>query len=86
MCNGHRRIKIHSLLKEENFEVRDYEPHILAETVAEGEFDGAGSKAFSRLFKYITGNNTARQNIDMTASIAKAIADRKADNTSEIIA
>jgi hypothetical protein len=74
------------LLKEENFEVRDYEPHILAETVAEGEFDGAGSKAFGRLFKYITGNNTARQNIDMTASIAKAIADRKADNTSEIIA
>ncbi|MBP7997149.1 MAG: heme-binding protein, partial [Thiopseudomonas sp.] len=59
MCNGHRRIKIHSLLKEENFEVRDYEPHILAETVAEGEFDGAGSKAFGRLFKYITGNNTA---------------------------
>ena len=79
-------VKYTVLLKEENFEVRAYEPHILAETIVEGEFDGAGSKAFGRLFKYITGNNTARLNIDMTASIAKAIADRKEDTKSEIIA
>ncbi|HZJ93409.1 MAG TPA: heme-binding protein, partial [Thiopseudomonas sp.] len=45
-------------LKEQNFELRVYEPHIVAETTVEGGFSSAGNKAFSRLFKYIAGNNT----------------------------
>lgn len=72
------------LLKEENFEVRAYEPHILAETIVEGEFDGAGSKAFGRLFKYITGNNTARQNIDMTAPVVQTASSEKIKMTSPV--
>jgi hypothetical protein len=36
--------------KDGNFEIRDYAPHILAETVVEGELEEAGNKAFRRLF------------------------------------
>lgn len=60
------------LLKEADFEVRDYQAHILAETLIEGKFSGAGNKAFGRLFKYITGNNTSRQKIEMTAPVVQA--------------
>ncbi len=72
------------LLKEDNFEVRAYTPHILAETIVEGEFDGAGSKAFGRLFKYITGNNTSQQNIQMTAPVAQAPQSEKIKMTSPV--
>lgn len=59
------------VLKEDNFEVRVYQAHILAQTLVEGEFDDAGSAAFGRLFKYITGNNTSRQKIQMTAPVTQ---------------
>ena len=41
--------------KESRFEVRDYAPHILAETIVEGGLEDAGSKAFNTLFRYISG-------------------------------
>jgi len=31
--------------KDHKFEIRDYAPHILAETVVEGDLEGAGNKA-----------------------------------------
>ncbi len=71
-------------VKEDNFEIRTYAPHILAETLVEGEFYDAGSKAFGRLFKYITGNNTARQNIDMTAPVGQAPSSEKIKMTSPV--
>lgn len=73
------------LLKEKNFEVREYEPHILAETIVDGDFDNAGSKAFSRLFKYISGNNKSRQKIEMTIPVARQGAEsEKIDMTSPV--
>ena len=59
------------LLKEQNLEVRLYEPHIVAETVVDKEFEDAGSEAFGRLFKYISGNNQAQQEIAMTAPVGQ---------------
>ena len=59
------------LLKEENLEVRLYEPHIVAETVVDTEFEDAGSEAFGRLFKYISGNNQSQQEIAMTAPVGQ---------------
>ena len=56
---------------QDTFEVRAYQAHILAETIVEGQFSSAGNKAFGRLFKYISGNNTARQNIQMTAPVVQ---------------
>ncbi|MEQ5815315.1 heme-binding protein [Marinobacter sp. NFXS11] len=59
------------LLKEQNLEVRLYEPHIVAETVVDTEFEDAGSEAFGRLFKYISGNNQSQQEIAMTAPVGQ---------------
>jgi SOUL heme-binding protein len=53
------------------FEIREYAPHILAETVVEGDLEGAGSKAFKILFRYISGNNRSRAKVSMTAPVSQ---------------
>ncbi len=53
------------------FELRDYAPQILAEIRVDGELEGAGSKAFRPLFDYISGANTARSKIAMTAPVSQ---------------
>lgn len=72
------------VLREQDFEVREYEPHIIAETLVDGDFDKAGNKAFSRLFKYISGNNKSRQKIEMTAPVAQGAGSEKIDMTSPV--
>ena len=57
--------------QENNFEIRDYAPHILAETVVEGDLEEAGNKAFNRLFRYISGENRSRQKVAMTAPVSQ---------------
>ena len=57
--------------KEESFEIRDYAPSIVAETLVEGDLEEAGSQAFGRLFRYISGNNTPRAKIAMTAPVTQ---------------
>ena len=56
---------------EGSFEVRDYAPHILAETFVNGDFDKAGSNAFRRLFRYISGDNQSQTKISMTAPVSQ---------------
>ena len=57
--------------KDNKFEIRDYSPHILAETVVEGNFEEAGNKAFNSLFSYISGNNKSRDKVAMTAPVSQ---------------
>jgi len=57
--------------KEGKFEIRDYAPHILAETVVDGSIEQAGSKAFNRLFRYISGDNSSREKMAMTAPVSQ---------------
>jgi len=59
------------LRKENSFEIRDYAPHILAETVVEGDLEEAGNKAFNRLFRYISGENRSREKVAMTAPVSQ---------------
>jgi len=62
----------YTLVKQEDrFEIRDYASHILAETVVEGDLEGAGNKAFNRLFQYISGNNRAQSRVEMTAPVSQ---------------
>jgi len=72
------------VLKEHSLEVREYEPHIIAETIVDGEFGNAGNKAFSRLFNYISGNNNSRQKIEMTAPVVQGAGSEKIDMTSPV--
>ena len=52
-------------------ELRDYEPSIVAETLVQGDFEDASSKAFRTLFRYIDGENEARDKIAMTAPVSQ---------------
>lgn len=72
------------VLKDDSFEVRHYEPHVLAETIVEGDFDQAGNRAFRRLFQYISGNNTARQKIAMTAPVSQEAESEKIRMTAPV--
>jgi hypothetical protein len=57
--------------KDNKFEIRDYAPHILAETIVEGDVEEAGNKAFKRLFRYISGDNRSREKVAMTAPVSQ---------------
>jgi hypothetical protein len=56
---------------EASFELRDYAPYLLAETLVDGDFEKAGSSAFRRLFRYISGDNQSQTKIAMTAPVAQ---------------
>ena len=52
-----------------HFELRRYPAHVVAEIQVNATFDRAGNAAFRHLFNYISGNNTARQKLAMTAPV-----------------
>jgi len=53
------------------FELREYQPYLLAETRVEAGFMSAGNVAFGRLFGYISGNNVSQSKIAMTAPVVQ---------------
>ncbi len=59
-----------------DFELRQYAPMIVAETLVEGSMDDASGAGFRRIADYIFGNNTARTGgnaeISMTAPVTMA--------------
>ncbi|MGE3166814.1 MAG: heme-binding protein [Planctomycetota bacterium] len=57
------------VIRDGHFEVRQYEPMVVAETVTEGTKNAGENPAFMRLFEYIQGANEARQKIEMTAPV-----------------
>jgi len=66
---GIEKAKYTVVEKEGKFEIRQYQSHIIAETIVEASFDNAGNIAFRRLFDYISGQNRNRQSIAMTAPV-----------------
>jgi len=63
------------VIKDDNFELRDYDPMVIVVTTIDDSFENAGNKAFRRLFAYITGNNVANREIAMTAPVIADPAD-----------
>src|SRR3954470_3471346 len=57
-----------------DFELRRYPAHVVAEVEVSASFDRAGNAAFRHLFNYISGDNTARQSVAMTAPVVQGAA------------
>jgi len=70
--------------KEKDFELRRYEPHIVAQTIVEGDFEEVGNKGFRRLFEYINGKNRKKISIPMTAPVLEEIASEKIPMTAPV--
>jgi hypothetical protein len=68
----------------EQFEVRDYQSYVVAETVVDGSFDAVGSEGFQRLFRYISGENKAAEKITMTAPVEQEPASAKIAMTAPV--
>ena len=60
-----------TLIKDGKYEIRQYEPTIVAEVEITGDMRRAGNSGFRPLADYIFGNNTAREKIDMTAPVTR---------------
>ena len=59
------------LEKQDDFEIRQYESQIVAETYVEGELEAVGDEGFRRLYGYISGDNQKKQSISMTAPVGQ---------------
>lgn len=60
----------YSVLKSDGeYEIRQYESMIIAETTVEGDYRSTSGKAFSKLASFIFGDNKAESNIDMTTPV-----------------
>ncbi len=59
------------LEKEGDFEIRQYEPQIVAETYIEGDLEEVGNEGFRRLYGFISGDNKQKRSISMTAPVGQ---------------
>jgi hypothetical protein len=66
---GIEKAKYEVIEKEGKFELRQYKPQIVVETIVEAGFTEAGNIAFRRLFNYISGANRKKESIAMTAPV-----------------
>lgn len=58
-------------MKADGYEIRVYEPYIVAETVVAGNMDAALEEGFRRIAGYIFGGNTTQESIAMTVPVGE---------------
>lgn len=66
------------ITSEENIEIRDYSPMILAEVEVSGERKQAIREGFKVLANYIFGNNTSHIKMEMTAPVTNELIEKMA--------
>ena len=81
---GIEKAKYKVIEKEGNFEIRQYSPYLVAETVVDADFDDAGNIAFGRLFDYISGKNRKKESISMTAPVNQKVSSEKIAMTAPV--
>jgi SOUL heme-binding protein len=69
------RQKYEVLRKFDNFELRKYEPCVIAEVEMNNDYNSATSAAFGHLFNYIAKGNQSSQKIAMTAPVIATTTD-----------
>ena len=70
--------------KEDDFEIRQYDPQIVAETFIEGDLEEVGNEGFRRLYGYISGDNTKKESISMTAPVGQEVESEKIAMTAPV--
>ena len=70
--------------KEDDFELRQYEARIVAETYVEGSLKESGDDGFRRLYNYISGDNKKKQSISMTAPVGQEAGSEKIAMTAPV--
>jgi hypothetical protein len=70
--------------KEDDFEIRRYEPQIVAETFVEGDLEDVGDEGFRRLYGYISGDNQKKQSISTTAPVGQEAKSEKIAMTAPV--
>jgi hypothetical protein len=56
----------------DEYEIRAYEPHLVAETTVVGDFESTGNLAFRRLAGFIFGRNAQNTRMNMTVPVTLA--------------
>ena len=75
----------HTVIESEGpFEIREYQPYLVAETFVDGAFDDVGNEGFQRLFRYISGDNRGAEKITMTAPVEQEAASAKIAMTAPV--
>ncbi|MDJ0350236.1 heme-binding protein [Cryobacterium sp. PH29-G1] len=69
----------------DDFELRRYPAHLLAQVTTDGPFEDAGNRAFRYLFAYISGANQSRQKVAMTAPVVQTDAGEKIAMTAPVV-
>ncbi|MFT7507537.1 MAG: hypothetical protein ACI92I_000697 [Acidimicrobiales bacterium] len=67
------------------YDIREYEPYIIAETDVTGNYEEASSNGFRIIGDYIFGNNTSRSSIAMTAPVLESKSSEKIAMTVPVI-
>ena len=77
-----------SIEKKDAFEIREYQPKIIAQVLVNGTFDSASSKGFRLLADFIFGNNKTNEGakkIEMTAPVVSRDASEKIEMTAPVL-
>ena len=69
----------------DEFELRRYPEHVLAEVVVTGPFEEVGNRAFRYLFAYISGENVSRSTVAMTAPVVQDAAPTRIAMTAPVV-
>jgi len=77
-------VKYRVLESSGDFELRQYESSIVAETTVEGDFHEVGNEGFRRLFDYISGKNRKKQSIPMTAPVSQEASSERIPMTAPV--
>ena len=67
--------------KRNGYEIRQYQPYIIAETEVTGSYDEATNAGFRIIADYIFGNNTAKESIAMTTPVLEQTSEKIAMTT-----
>jgi effector-binding domain-containing protein len=77
-------VKYRVLESSGDFELRQYESSLGAETTVEGDFHEVGNEGFRRLFDYISGKNRKKESIPMTAPVSQEPSSEKIPMTAPV--